>query len=122
MTGRSALPQPPGSKICGQIAVAAVTGESVERVIEIIGHDRGTKTVELQRALRALGWECPDKCMQVSAFPTPPELAIAIVRPVWRRTGNWHWIVTEWGEPIQNNEVPECMHITSYLPVRKVTP
>jgi hypothetical protein len=70
---------------CGQIAVAALTGASLDRVHELVGHRKSTHAKDLAKALRALGYWCPDRC-HASMFG---RFGIAQVRG--KRKG-WHWV------------------------------
>jgi len=54
---------------CGQIAVAVITGQPLREVYEIIGHDGGTKTKDLARALRKFGYSCPNKLKKLKEKP-----------------------------------------------------
>jgi hypothetical protein len=47
--------QPRGSSLCGHCVVAMAAGVSLKRVIEVVGHERATRTKELVKALREFG-------------------------------------------------------------------
>ncbi len=81
---------------CGQIAVAALTGNTLERVQEIIGHNRSTKTGMLVAALRTLGYSCPAKVQKWSTVTWWRAQGIAQVRKAGR--SGWHWVAIGLGE------------------------
>lgn len=123
MSGRQAIPQDDHESNCGQIAVAVISGVSLDIVMADckISRSGGTKTKHLVACLRRYGWTCPDKAMQVSAFKKPPALALAQARPIGRKGGNWHWVVIEDGRVIngwQGHTLEDAgWHVTSYIPV-----
>jgi hypothetical protein len=109
---------------CGQIAVAVITGESLEKVSYVIGHDHGTKTKELAKALRFFGYDCPDRLQRLKERP---KLAIAKLSTYGK--SSWHWVVID-GDKIYdgvngtesgtvNWTWSNCKRITSYLPIKK---
>lgn len=93
------LRQPPGSRLCGQTCVAMITGVSIDKVVEIIGHTRGTRIKELSKGLVKLGYLCDNKLKNLSKkkpiLEQLPELAIVNSR--WRsehrKTPGGHWVV-----------------------------
>lgn len=120
---RAWIKQPVNTRICGQIAVAVVTGISLENAIKLVDKKRnGTTTKDLSRALRYLGYKCPNKCKKM---PRPP-LAIAQVhRPNF---SGWHWVVVDgdkifdgaWGTPDGKVHWKKMKwKITSYLPIEE---
>lgn len=72
---------------CGQCCIAMIAGISVKKACEIIGHSHGTKTKELAKALRKLGFKCKN-----SLKIEEPEF-LAIVKQSIPGTSNWHWVV-----------------------------
>lgn len=120
---RKWIRQEPGKNNCGQIAVAVITGKTVEEVSKVIGKKGCTKTKDLIKALRHFGYNCPNKCKKMSR----PRLGIGQLHDTNRKSG-WHWIVVDgnqtfdgiWGDP--NGYVymwPSTFNITSYLPITK---
>jgi hypothetical protein len=117
---RQWIEQPVGTRVCGQIAVAVVTGITLEQAIRIIRKKGGTTTKDLAFALRFMGYKCPTRCMKISR----PPLAIGhLTNP--RRKSGWHWIVVD-GDKIfdgrngnDRGQVawPKDWKITSYLPI-----
>lgn len=75
--------QPPNSSICGHCCLAVILGIPLQDAINLIGHERGTKTRELTRHF-------PHGRMKRGiAF----RYALCICRPRGRRRGNWHWVL-----------------------------
>lgn len=114
--------QPLDKKICGQIAVAVIAECSVEEAIVAIRKISYTKTVDLARGLRRLGYSCPDK---LKVMKHPPKLGIGKLS--YPRKRNWHWVVFD-GRKIfdgingnENGTVnwQEGWKVTSYLPIKK---
>ena len=115
---RKWIPQPSKKKVCGQVAVAVVTGKPLDEVIRVVGKKGCTKTKDIVKGLRTLGFHCAGKCQRMKESPP---LAIAQVHSP-KRSG-WHWVVID-GDKIwdghfgtSNGKVvwPECWRITSYL-------
>ena len=118
--------QPEGSKLCGQIAVAVVAKTSLKKVIKLIGHEKATTTRELAKALHALGYKCPMRCVRISKNVPISNLAICHLRT--DRKSGWHWVVKD-GIRFYDGCVKECFgkrgevdwpshwRITSFLPI-----
>ncbi|TRO54804.1 hypothetical protein E2P64_08345 [Candidatus Bathyarchaeota archaeon] len=117
--------QPRGKNQCGQVAVAVIAGISLEESIAVVGKRGCTRTKDLVRALRLMGYECPDRCKKMPR----PKLGLGQVRDSTKRSG-WHWVVVDgdkifdgaFGErdgtvtwPIDPNGLR--WRITSYLPI-----
>jgi hypothetical protein len=117
---------------CGQIAVATLTGRSVEYVEKFIGHSHGTKTKELATALAAFGFRSRTRCKSHLEFSATPEFALAQVHNVMRP--GWHWIAIGDGKaydgrcegPMTLRDYTEWLKpgdkITSYLEVFRRAP
>jgi nitrogen fixation NifU-like protein len=113
--------QDPKTKCCGQIAVAVVAGITLDEAIKLVGKKGTTKTKDLVKALRKIGFSCPDRCRKM---PMPP-LAIAQMRSPYRKSG-WHWVVVD-GKKIYDgcSGTPDGTvkwhggKMTSYLPITK---
>lgn len=88
---RQWVKQPSGTKTCGQVAVAVIAGISLEEAIKVVGKKGCTTTKDLVKAIRKLGFKCPDRCKKMNR--TPP-LAIAQVKYPTRKSG-WHWVVVD---------------------------
>lgn len=92
--------QPDGSSLCGQCCVAMAAGVSLDRAIEVVGHEKlaGTTTRDVVNALRHLGVPCADKLKRVSrSKPHLPKRGIIVIhRPKseYIRTDRWHWMLT----------------------------
>lgn len=118
---RAWVAQPPDTHICGQIALAVITGMSLLDAIQLVGHEKGTKTREIVRALRGLGYTCPDR---LGRAKEPPDLGLGALRRLTGR-GDWHWVVFDgpfvwdgaYGKADGTVEWPEHMRIFSYLPI-----
>lgn len=125
------IEQPRNTRICGQIAVAVITGAPLKEVIRVIGHRKGTKSRELAHALTHFGYYAPERARRLSK---PPPLAISQLRCEGRRGGNWHWVAivddivydgvyADGPVPLDEyhllNTWPSHKHlrITSYLPI-----
>ena len=121
---RTWIQQKPKSHCCGQIAVAVVAGISLEESIKVVGKKGSTTTKDLAKALRKLGYSCPNRCKKTNP---PPELAIAQLKRPSRKSG-WHWVVVD-GDRIwdgtNGNSLGQVSwlkgeKITSYLPITKI--
>lgn len=118
------LVQPDGSELCGQVCVAMAAGVSLPKAIEAVGHDRGTTTREIVRALRTFGVPCADRLRRLSRVrPALPKRAIvAIYRPSEEhRSERAHWMLHWDGEMFDPGDSwPDRYHnwrITSYLEI-----
>lgn len=115
--------QPPGSKLCGHACVAMVAGVNLERAIEVITHEKSTKTKEIIWALRVLG-------VRVHKLKrgNPPKGSVSIAK-AWeshrKKWQGWHWVVIDkngnmldptWGAFL---EVGDMYKITSYLEIHE---
>lgn len=123
--------QPSPSRICGQIAVAVLTGKSVAEVCTIIGHNHGTRTKELREALVALGYDCLKRRPIVRKFPPADSFGIIHIREDGKKWGG-HWVAIGEGKAwdgLSDEEISidnyehfvksSRWHITSFLPVWK---
>ena len=80
--------QPQGSKLCGQTCLAMILEIPLSDAIVLVGHDKGTRTQELVKALKLCGLRTTDALVRRSNIP---EHCIAkIPKP---RGNNWHWVV-----------------------------
>lgn len=120
---RTWIKQEPKKKNCGVIAVAVIAGVSVSVAAFHIGKNGATTTKQLAKGLRALGYQCPDRCRKM---PRPP-LGIAQMRHPKRKSG-WHWVVVDGdkiydgidGNPDGTVNWPSDWKMTSFLPVTKI--
>ena len=123
---RQWIKQPEGKNVCGQIAVAVIAGITLEEAIKLTGKKGCTKTKDLVKALRKLGFECPDRCKRMEKDRLYKDLAIAKLFLPTRKSG-WHWIVIENYKIFDgingntNGSVmwPDGWKVTSYLPVKQ---
>jgi hypothetical protein len=79
---------------CGQIAVASLTDNPVDKVEAIVGHRHGTRTHELIKALAALGWQAAgQRCRPLHRMELPDYalLQVRFMRNNLPQRG-WHWV------------------------------
>lgn len=87
------ITQPLESSICGQCCVAMLTGSSLRKVINLVGHEHGTKTRELAKVLRRLGYDCPDRLRHVKDLEASlRRVERALVKITWKHVRGWHWV------------------------------
>ena len=111
----------PNKPICGQVAVSVIANCSIEKAIRAVGKTGRTKTVDLVRGLRKLGFTCPSR---LQILKEKPELAIAKLK---NHKYNWHWVVIYkdkifdgiYGDRFGNVKWKKWWRITSYLPIKK---
>ncbi len=85
--------QPPGSRLCGQCVVAMAAGISLEKAIQIVGHERGTRGVHLVRALRKAGVKVSDRLSPfVRTGRVPPRCVMRVRLENEERVWS-HWIL-----------------------------
>ena len=92
--GRVELVNQPGlSRICGQCCVAMLTGVSLRKVINLVGHGRGTRTKELVKVIRRLGYDCDSRLRHAKKLE---EKLVRVDRALVKLTisfqKNWHWL------------------------------
>lgn len=92
-------PQPPGSRLCGQVAVAALAGVTLEEAVHAVGHRHGSRTRDLVRALRSLGLEpLAERCRRMDR----PAFGLAQVHlPGF---SGWHWVAVDGAYVYDGNE------------------
>src|SRR5579859_4992488 len=95
---------------CGQIAVAAITERSVEEIERIVGHNHGTPTRQLIRALHACGFNSAPRCKPARYFKAIPALCIAQIHNA--RPG-WHWVAIGDGK-VWDGCAPRVMSLADY--------
>lgn len=122
---RTWIKQDPKKKNCGVIAVAVIAGVTLEEAAKAIGKNGATTTKQLVKGLRALGYECPDRCTK---FKLPlPQMAIAQMHDPNRKSG-WHWVSIVdakiydglFGNEDGTVRWPLGCKMTSYLPIKKI--
>ncbi len=109
---------------CGQIAVSVIANCSIKKATRAIGKSGYTKTIDLARGLRKLGFKCPSR---LKVLKNKPELAIGRLK---NRRSNyyWHWVVVykdkifdgRYGDRFGNVKWKKGWRITSYLPVERI--
>ena len=106
--------QPPDTTICGQVAVALITGAPLSLVITMFGHSHTTRTKEIVRALTYFGYRTDGVLRRAGLSDTWPALGIGKMQ--WRnpedvaqttqkywRSGS-HWVIIRNGK-IQDGHV-----------------
>ena len=107
----------------GQVAVAVVTGRSIEEIIERVGHSHHATTRELATVLDYYGFLCPRRCVSAKDPRELPKLALAQVHSP--RSSRWHWVAIEngrifdgiWGDSYGVVSWPSDFRITCYIPI-----
>lgn len=111
----------PNKPICGQVAVSVIANCSIKKAIEVVCKKGRTKTKDLAKGLRKLGFKCP---LRLQRLKEKPELAIAKLK---NHKYNWHWVVIykdkifdgTYGDKFGNVNWKKNWRITSYLPIKK---
>lgn len=109
--------QPLRSTICGQCCVAMLTGATLRRVINLVGHEHGTRTKELVRVIRRLGYDCDDR------LRAPRDLAKeladkprALVKLTFDTRSTWHWLAWADGK-VYDPSLVEAWSLEAYLQI-----
>jgi hypothetical protein len=74
------------------------TGVELQKIIDFIGHERGTRTKELVAAIRHFGFECSDR---LKPLPKPKRQmyvegkVIIVFRPTVPKIKCGHWVYQE---------------------------
>lgn len=116
------IKQPPKSYCCGSIAVAIVAGITLEEAIKLTGKKGSTSTKNIAKALRELGYKCPDRCKKM------PRPLLGIGQLHKPKKSGWHWVVVDGdkiydginGNPDGTVNWEKGWRITSYLPITKI--
>lgn len=82
---------------CGQIAVAVLSGKPLAEIEKIVGHDHGTRTKDLSRALSECDLSAPRRRKASRQWPSKRWIGIAHTRAKDKKTGG-HWIVIHRGK------------------------
>ena len=121
------LKQPHNSKLCGHTCIAMLADISVERVVELIGHKRGTKTREVVATFRQLGFECPDRLvvlrdLRKGRLGMYAELEMSMVKITFPGLSSWHWVVVHQGQMYDPSpaRAADYGRPTSHLPLTRV--
>ena len=70
-----------------------LTGASLSKVINLVGHSHGTRTRELIKVLRRLGFDCPDRLKHSKKLEAALyRVERALVKITWAETSSWHWV------------------------------
>ncbi len=72
---------------CGQAALAMLSGESVEKIIQITGTDRETNLSQMKYALRVLGISFRETRKEAKTKEELPKIAILSLET----PRCWHW-------------------------------
>lgn len=121
------ITQPEGSSLCGQCCIAMAAGVSLKRATDAIGHNGGTRTSEVVKALRKLGIDCADRMVRPSRKrPNIPQRAFLAIHRLpnedEKRKAKWHWLL-QWDGKIYDpsEQWPDGYKnwkITSYLEIK----
>lgn len=118
------MAQPEGSSLCGQIAVAVIANIDLTKSIELFGKKSSTRTKQVARVLRLLGFECPDRLKR--KYEATDKFGIAKLSYKGNRNSG-HWVVIDnhkiydgvWGNADGTVTWPVGARLTSYLPVTR---
>lgn len=113
------MKQPLGSKLCGHYCVAKLAGITPERAIELVGHRKGTRTKELVRVFRSLGFVCANRLYPLRSRRVE-DLGPSLLKLTIERRAGWHWIAwtgTELYDPAP--DLPVVGRVTSYLEISR---
>ena len=118
--------QPDDSRVCGQVAVAVITGKTLEEVCVVVGHRKSTKTRDLIAALKELKRDCAgSRCIPTRSFFDEKEgTFLAQVRGtcITDVKCNWHWAAVHGGLVYDGNEEgPVPLRLYQHLPGRIIT-
>lgn len=82
-----------------------LAGVTLSEAVVLIGHKHGTKTRELVRVLRSLGWECGGRMIPLRSklYVT---LDHALVKWSYSFTSGWHWVVVHDGRMYDPSPCP----------------
>src|SRR5208282_1431115 len=101
---------------CGQIAVAVLTGSTLDKVVQIVGHKHGTRTKELRAAFNALGFDCPVRRPIVKRWPDVPGALLIHIRENNAKKYTGHWVaVCDYVVYDGNGEAPYGLKDYEYL-------
>ena len=107
-----------GTELCGQAVVATISGVSLDRAIEVIGHRKGTNTKELIAAFSVLGVKAAPRLKRISKkMPILPKTCVLSMYSKSRDLGHWGAIID--GEFYEAGFVDRLgdFEITSYLEI-----
>ena len=77
----------PNDLQCGQAVLAMLTGESVERIVSLLGNERETMLKEMKQTLRSFGFTVSDRRCEVSDRSQLPRLCMLSLET----PRCWHW-------------------------------
>lgn len=70
-----------------------LTGVSLSRVVNLVGHNHGTRTRELVKVIKRLGFDCPDRLKHSKELEAALyKVERALVKITWADTKSWHWV------------------------------
>lgn len=91
------LRQPLGSNICGHLCLSMVSGESIDSILKLIGHENAATHIELIQALRELGIKCGNRMVKFHENSILPQKAILNVIYPRKDVNHFHWVAYENG-------------------------
>lgn len=113
------IKQPPGSALCGQAVLAMAGQVSLDRAIEVIGHDGATTTKEIVGGLRTLGIGCANRLKVCKRnMPVFPKRCVVAMRN--KQETRWHWVLMWDGQlydPGSGQGSDNGWKMTSYLEI-----
>lgn len=124
------IKQNEGTTNCGQIAVAVITGHDYKEIVRYVGHENGTRSRDLVRALRRAGFTAPSRCIVLTKDRELPTNSIVRVRREKQTMSHWvavsNGIVYDgnWGRPLPRKEWQKLWNdcrFTSFIPVHEST-
>jgi hypothetical protein len=99
---------------CGQACVAMLTGQPIEEVIKVIGHDNSTYSKDLVKALRHFDLKCADTLTPYTEDTILPIISIILVdhdvkvlRPLGSKVRGNHWAICCFGNIIDPDPIME---------------
>jgi len=101
-----------------------LSDKTEDDMIELVGHDKGTKTKEIVRALDNLGINNSGRLIRVKKKRPLP--TIAILKVVYRKIKNcsgfdWHWILKygdRFYDPDSQGQLSTTRHV-SYIEIKQ---
>ena len=95
------IQQARGSQVCGQACVAMAAGVTLDKAIQVFGHERGTRTCDVLKGFKAFGIEAKTTRLKRWDDKEPPP-PCALLHQLFHAKGqkfhghwvlNWHGVV-----------------------------
>lgn len=81
--------QPPKTQSCGQYYIAVLSGLSLKKVFDIIGHDRATTVKDIQYMAQEVGYKAGERLENVYNIEDIPNTCIIRLKYGYAKTGHW---------------------------------